>query len=489
MKNGIEKETAESIVDKFVGDYKRKREEIGDAEWLDAEFSEYPDLWKDEEERKSCSTDIVEGVRNYRTSADGLADTLSKGGKCEDFLERRITDGCAVEGVVLTGNYATKIDTAIDEANKLMAEQVYTHNNGVLDPTHVNESSRMHGNMAEAEHANQFNIDAATKESRLHAEVPSSHGKNSVDILIKDADGKIVRKYQSKYGADAQATERQFGNDYRGQRKLAPEDQAQEIPGATDHIEADGVKSKPLSKKEAVEMQNKAQKTGKSPVYDWTDAGTKAIVKHIGKKAAISGFLAIGFQAGRVLGRRAWNAITGKKNKSIKEDLKEFAESAAKSGAAATGMTAVCGGLMVAAKKGLLGTAMKSVKGNVIANAACAAVENLKILHKYGKGEISGIEALDMAGRANCSLVGSLVCAGKGAAAGAAVCAALGPVGVAVGGFVGGVAGCITGGFIGEAVYSVAKKICRAVANIGSACMRGISSVARGIGSFFGLCA
>ena len=150
--------------------------------------------------------------------------------------------------------------------------------------------------------------------------------------------------------------------------------------------------------------------------------------------------------------------------------MKEFAESAAKSGATAAGMAAVSGGLVVAAKKGFLGAALKSVKGNVIANAACAAVENVKIIAKLGSGELTGAEALDAAGRANCSLVGSLALAAKGAGIGASIGAALGPVGAVVGGFVGGVVGGIGGSVIGEAIYEGAKKVCKTVCKIVSSC-------------------
>lgn len=36
--------------------------------------------------------------------------------------------------------------------------------------------------------------------------------KNSVDIVIVDSDGKVVRRYQSKYCKDAKATEQAFAH-------------------------------------------------------------------------------------------------------------------------------------------------------------------------------------------------------------------------------------------------------------------------------------
>ena len=97
---------------------------------------------------------------------------------------------------------------------------------------------------------------------------------------------------------------------------------------------------------------------------------------------------------------------------------------------------------------------LKSQGGNVIANVACAAVENIKILAKLGDGKISVAGAMDLAGRTNCALVGSLVAAGKGMAVGGTIGAAFGPVGVAIGGFIGATVGGIAGSAIGDAMWS-----------------------------------
>lgn len=468
-------ETAVGIVGKFLKSYAAKPSDVPVVEWLDAEFAGYPEIWRDESERRECSRDVVAGLEGFHEALKRQDSTVAAGGTRESFLRDSIEMGCKAGGVAQVGAYASGIDKAVDEANRLMAEQVFRHNpDGTLDRSSVNLSPTLNGNIAEAHHAGTFGIDNAVKEGNLHAEVPASHGRNSVDILIKDDSGRIVKRYQSKYGADAKATEQQFGNRYRGQTKLAPEGQAEEIPGATDHIEAGGVKSTPLSKEKAVAMQEKVQKTGKAPEYDWNDANANVICRHIGKKAVIAGVLAVGFQGARILGRRIWNGISGKENKPLSEDMKEFAVSAAQSGSAAAGMAAFSGGLVVVAKKGLLGPLVKSVKGNVIANAACAAVENFKIIKMLGSGDINCAEALDLAGRTNCALIGSLAGAAKGAGVGATVGAALGPVGMAIGGFLGGVAGGIAGSVVGEAVYEGAKKACKAACQIATACAKGV---------------
>ena len=165
-------------------------------------------------------------------------------------------------------------------------------------------------------------------------------------------DGVIL--YQSKYGADAERTDELFDHgDYRGQQKLGPEEQVEQIPGAKDHIEApDGTRSEGLSKEQAKEMQRKTQEGKNPPEYDWGKAGTGEVCKAIGKKALVAGAFAVGIQGARIIGRRIWNAITGKENQSVTEDLKEFVESAVKSGAGAAGATGAAAAVCMARTAG-----------------------------------------------------------------------------------------------------------------------------------------
>lgn len=457
------KKTAAEILAKFRRDFREKPEGMPVAEWLDREFAAYPELWRDEAERRALARETVGGVEGFRSAKRELAETEAAGGTRADFLRQAIARGAAAGGTADVGRYAADIDRALGKANEMMARQAYTKGSLAAGNPQVNAAPTLEGNLAEAHHAGTFEIDAAAKETGLHAEMPASHELNSADILVTDAKGRVVGRYQSKYGADAKSTEAQFGDRYPDQQKLAPADQAGDVPGATDRVRAGGAESKPLTKEEAVRMKEEAQQQGKVKEYDWNDAPGRVVCKHIAAKAAVAGGLAIGFQGARILGRRVWNAAAGRENKPLEEDLAEFAESAAKSGAAAAGTAAAAGGLLVAARKGVLGAALKTARANVIANAACAAVENVKILARLGSGEIDGRTALDEAGRTNCALVGSLALAGKGATAGAAIGAAFGPVGMAIGGVIGGVVGGIAGSAVGQAIYEGAKAVCKGI--------------------------
>ncbi|NMA43143.1 MAG: hypothetical protein GX946_07160 [Oligosphaeraceae bacterium] len=477
-----------NVVVEFIRAYKHKPNDQSSVDWLNSQFAKYPELWTSEIERKKDAETIVATIEKFDNDKAEFEAHIASGKSHESYLIGKIEAAATAQGVTNVASYAANIDKAISDANKDMIERCYCHNpDGSIDFTRINQNPNLDGNIAETHHAGTFNIDAAAKESDLHAKTLTSNNKNSVDLQIYDNSGKVVRRYQSKYGKDAEATGDYFKNgDYRGQRKLAPEGQAEELPGSTDHMEANGVRSKSLSKEEAKRMQERMQKEGRLQQYEWNDANKVAITKAIGKKAAIAGVLAVGFQGARILGRRVWNWVTGKENQGVEEDLKEFVTSSIQSAGGSGLAVATTGGITVAVKSGWLGHALKATPVGHIANAVCIGIENIKILYRLGTGQITGKEALDQAGNATCSLVGGLVGAGKGAAIGGAIGTICGPVGSVIGSVAGSIVGAIAGSTVGQAIYSGAKAICTGVTKVASAAWSGIKSAGRAIAGLFG---
>ena len=478
------------LIGSFIRSYKDKSSDLSNKAWLCHEFAKYPDIWRTEEELRKTASEIVDQVEVFRSAKQELIQHHNRGLSTTNWLAGKIEQGVTSDGTVNLGAYATEIDRVIESANKSNIDLLY-RNDGQL-----NQQFNLDGFIAEQHHVDTFNLDAVVKGSQYRAEVLQPklgevYGKNSVDIVIRDGEGKIVRRYQAKYGADADATEAMLKKgDYRGQRKLVPKGQSEYIPDSTDKIEIDGVESKPLSKQEAKERQRKAQENAESKEYDWNETSRFDIAKSISKKAQGAALLSVGFQGARILGRRIWNGITGKENNSVDEDLQEFVQSSLESATASGLAVAVTGGITVAVKSGWLGNALKSTPAGRIANAVCIGIENAKILYKYAMGEINGEEALDQAGNATCSLVGGLAGGTKGASVGAALGTVLGPVGTAIGGIVGGVVGGIAGSTIGDAIYEGGKEIVTTVVdgvkNIGSAIGSGISTIGRGFASLLG---
>lgn len=478
------KKTA-STVFSFLKSYIRKPKGMSRVDWLEKEFAKYPSLWKDSKESLETAQEIVSTIDLYEQKKAELTAWKESGKSRDSWIAKSIEETAAVSGAMSAGEYAGRIESAIEQANTANLEQIYTQSGA------VNMQRNLDGFIAEQHHVNTFNLDAATQNKPYRAEVllpqaGETYAKNSVDVVIKNTTtGKIVRRYQAKYGADSESTTALFEHgDYRGQRRLVPK--GQDVERSTDIIEIDGCKSKPLSKAQAKRLQERAQERESVKKYKWDAIDKVQAAKVIGKQSAFAAACAIGFQGARILGRRIWNTITGKENPSVESDIREFAENALASGATAGLTTAVTGGLTIAAKSGWLGVAVKGIaKGNVIASAACIAVDNIKTLYRFGKGEISGKEALDAAADSTATFIAGAKGFAMGAKAGAFVGSVLGPVGAAIGGVVGGIGGAIVGSKFGHAIYEGGKAIAKTVWNGAKAVGSAIASGAKKVWNFF----
>ena len=460
------------LITSFVASWERHKHEKTPAAWLADEFRQYPDLWTGEEEIVSTANEVVANMERANADKASLHSHLDAGKSKASWLARKIEQGAAAAGVANVGDYAAGIDEALKTANEQMLETVSTQSGA------INMNPNLDGFIAEQHHVDTFNLDAAAKGSPLRAEVRGSQGKNSVDVVIKDGNGRIVRRYQSKYGQDAEATQRLFEKgDVRGQTKLAPSEQAGDIPNSTDRIEMDGVHSKRLTKYEAKLLQEKAQQEQEIRQYEWNDVNCIEIAKSIGKQALVGAALACGFQGARILGRRVWNFLRGKENPPASEDLREFFQSSIKSAGHVGAQTAVSGAVVVAAKNGWIKALKKTPVGTIVC-IVHVAIENAKVLFKLAKGELNGVEALDAMGNCTASAVGGLA----GAAAVGAVFG--GPVGAVIGGVVGGIAG----SKIGEAVWEGGKAIVKTAAKVVKSAVEGtVNTLNRAAEWFSGL--
>lgn len=438
----------------FVSGYAHKDSTITDEQFLIEKFVKYQALWADRKEMEQAATDIVKAVYSYETNRQELDQHIAKGKRRESWLAGKIEQGAEAAGAVQTGRYAQRIDTAIEKANKAMSDVIHNKDGS------INMNPNLDGFIAEQHHASTFNIDAAVKEKGCTAETPQSNAKDSPDIVIKDKNGNPDKEYQSKCGKDPETTEQYFENGkYDDQEKLVPKGQGDEIENANEKIEYDGCESTPLSKAEAKEKQEQAQKEGYIDEYTWNDANKPVIVKKICRKAALSSVFAIGFQGCRIIGRRIWNWMAGKENKSIEDDVEEFVESSIKSGACAGLTVAVSGALTVIARSGWIGRTLMKTPAGHLAAAASMGIENIKTLYKFANGSLTGQEALDHAGRSTCSMIGSLILGWKGAELGSAIGTVFGPLGSVLGGLAGGLVGSIAG----EAVFDAEKKMLKNV--------------------------
>nr|WP_315597680.1 hypothetical protein [uncultured Cupriavidus sp.] len=467
------------VVQSFFESYAKRQPNETEAEWLAKEFRKYPDVWESDAERESAARDVAASVeRAFRSKAD-LQKAQAAGKSRASWLAGEISRIGAAQNINDMGAYAGRIETALGEATANSMAAVLRQDGK------VSQCMNLDGFIAEQHHVDTFNIEATTKGSPYRAEVlkpkpGETFGKNSVDIVIRNGDGKIVKRYQSKYGADADSTGKLFDSgDYRGQTKLVPEGHGKDIHKSTETIEIGDIKSKPFSKEAAKEHQERAQKEGKSKSYDWETVDRGTFARKLLKDALIASLISVGFQGARILGRRAWNTLRGKRNLSASEDLQEFLSTSLSSFANTGVHTVFAGAMVIAVKRGLVGSVLKATPPGRIATAAFVALENIKILFKLGKGDINGEEALDAMGETTTVALVSLVAAGEGAAIGGAIGTVFGPVGTAIGGFAGGLVGGIAGGAAGQAIYAGAKKLGKQTVSFLSAAASTVAETAK----------
>lgn len=470
------------LIQSFVQSYEQHKNELPLDKWLSAEFKKHPDIWQDEEEIQATTLDVINTITLANQNKASLQAHLDRGQSQASWLAKEIEKGAAATGAVNVGTYAGGIERALEQANNNSLNVITRRNGG------ISQAINLDGFIAEHHHADTFNIDAAAKGSAYRAKVlepapGETYGKNSMDIGIYDGNGKLVRRYQSKYGKDPKTSADLFEKgDYRGQRKLVPAGHGD--ANSCETIEIDGISSESLSKENARALRDKAQQYEEARQYDWNDTSRTIIAKQIGKQALMGAYITAGMQGGRILARRFLNTLTGKTNASVSEDLQEFFVSSLKGATHVGVQVAVSGGLVVAVKNGWLGAALKNTPAGRIANIVFVAVEDAKVLYKLSQGELTKEQALDAIGQTTTVAVGAIVGTVEGAALGANIGLVLGPIGAAVGGFVGGVAGGIAGSTIGQNVYeggkALAKTAVNAVKNVASTVYEGVKSMASG---------
>ncbi|WP_104706535.1 hypothetical protein, partial [Helicobacter bizzozeronii] len=347
-----------------------------------------------ESDVKAISAQIQEEVKLYEEKKQSLEKALENGRTKEQWLASEIhkaTKNMAVQEVV---PYLNNLDQTIKQANTEMINALLTNKDM------ISQNPNLDGLIAEQQHANQFNLNAAARGSQYRAEVLKPEGrytKNGVDLVVKNGEGKITQRHQLKYGQDAQSTKELFEKgDYRGQQKLVPSEQKAQLQEqglkVTDKIEApDGTTSQPLSKAEAKALQEKAQKEGKIPEQTYNDYKTRDLALGIGKESLKNGAYAGLFSLGIDLGAHICSNDPNKKLD--KQKAQEMIQRALASGADTTLKSALAATLRVMAGKGLL-PKIFAVK-NVFVAAANIIIDNLKVLYKYGKGEITGEQAIE----------------------------------------------------------------------------------------------
>jgi hypothetical protein len=475
-------EKTTGVIASFVASYSKHKNSQPLEQWLNQQFAHYPDIWQSEAERQATAQQIITTIQQANQTKADLYAHLDKGKSRESWLARKIEQGASSAGVVNVGEYARSIDKALETATETMETMIFNKTKNAENIlAEISNAPHLHGFIAEADLANQFNINATTAGSTLKAEVPSVTTLNSPDIVIKNATGKVVEKIQVKlYDPEkglANLKQNIRSHDYSDTTLVVNKEHVaalrEEFPDLkiTSEYQLDGVKMEMGEYADYKKQQQQAQQEAEIKQYDWNDASRMEIAKGIGKQALIGAAFSAGFQGARILGRRVWNNLTGKENQTANEDMQEFFTSSIKSAANVGVQVAVSGALVVAVKSGWIKALAKNTPIGQIANIAYVAMENAKCLFKLAKGEMTGEETLDAMGNTTFCTVAGI--------AGVMAVGLLGLTGV--GGFVGAVVGGIAGSAIAEPLYQGAKAIVKTAAKVIQSTYEGVKSVAKSV--------
>ena len=475
------------IVEDFVKSYSANPTASVES-WLIPKMQEQlPE--RSHEEIVAMVDEIVVTIKVSEEKKASLEKAIDSGRSKESWFASEAKKATSAMSTQEAAKYLTNLDMALQQANESLYRTITTQAGT------VSQNPRLDGFIAEQYHAQTFNMNAEATGSPYRAKVlePNGNGyaKNSVDIVIVDGEGKVVRRYQSKYCKDAKATEQAFEHgDYRGQQKLVPEGQEGDIAKkSTTVLEApDGTTSNPLTKSRAEQMRDEAQ-SGNWNDLNWNEYATKDLAIGIGKQAGYAALQGAAIGVGFDVAQKLWNG------ESI--DADEVVETAIVSGADFGVKAAAAGALKVGVEKEIIKVIPKGTPAGTIANIAYVAIEDVKVLGKMATGELTMKEGIEKLEQTTVSTAAGLVAMGKGAAIGAAMGTVFGPVGTAVGGFIGGTVGYMAGSKVGEAVVKcaqkvrdgakkVAKTVVSGVKSVASSVASGVKSFCRGVAGFFG---
>lgn len=466
------------IIEEFVRSYATNPKEPIES-WLVPKLQEQLSE-KSRDEIVAMVDEIIVTIKVNEEKKASLDEAIACGRSKESWFTYETKRSTSAISTQETAKYLAGLDNALQQANESLYRTITTQAGA------VNRNPRLDGFIAEQYHAQTFNLNAEASGSPYRAKVLEPNGnryaKNSVDIVIVDGEGKVVRRYQSKYCKDAKATEQAFKHgDYRGQQKLVPKGQDDYINKKTTTVlEApDGTTSNPLKKSKAEQMRDEAQ-SGNWNDLNWNEYATKDLAIGIGKQAGYAALQGAVIGVGFDVAQKLWN------DEAI--ETEEVVETAIITGVDFGVKAAAAGALKVGVEKEIIKVIPKGTPASTIANIAYVAIENVKVLEKMATGELTMKEGIEKLEQTTVSTTAGLMAMGKGAAIGSALGTVFGPIGAAVGGFIGGTIGYMGGSKVGENAVKCSQKVrdgaMKVVKTVASGVKNVASSVKSGVRNF-----
>ncbi|MDO4809325.1 MAG: hypothetical protein Q4A04_05115 [Eubacteriales bacterium] len=467
--------TYKELFKRYLKLYHEKGEEVTDQEWLEELFrKELPD--QSDKKNKEDAEEIISSFTEFSERRKSVEAYAERGLSDEKWVADQLTATAGGLTAAETGMKFEALDDALYQKNVELAQALERSSDG-----HINMNPNLDGNMAEHLIADTAELSGYLQGNSVKVEVREAYTANSVDVRAYNLKTGECQNYQLKFGKDAQHTIQMLeSGNYNNQRIVVPKEQLAEIQEyyrakgsnktITDHIDAWGAKGKAYTKEEMKALQEEAQKSNKSPEYDYSDLGNKDLALHVGKNAGVFALQSAAIATGFNLAKKA---IEGEEI-----EAEEMVPLALKTGADTSVKTVAAGALTVAVRRGAFKILSVSTPAKVISSIVSVGVENAKVLCKMASGELNLVQGIDQMRRNTCVTIYGIVAAAKGAAIGQVLI----PIPI-VGSFIGGVVGSFAGSNVGSAIFNAAQKIRSVVKSAAKKAVSGLRRFVRKIGN------
>lgn len=444
------------VIQTTVFSYLNKESQMSDEEWAKQELSKETNLNVDD--ISLFANQIVNTISSNEQNKKSLEKSLSEGVTSDAWFQNKIKEATVGLSLNEVGQYLQQVDRAFIEANEQMRDVILTKD-GL-----INGNNNLDGFIFEQYQANTFNLDASIKSKNYKAYMlkpkpGETYKKNSVDIIIKDENGHIVRKFQAKFSKDHQSANRAFkhGN-YKFQRKLVAKNQSSRVKNSVDKMQYKNVESRALSKSEGKKLQRQVQ-DGHDIRLDWNYYEVKHLTTQMSKQVAMASVQTMAVTAGFDL--------VLKKFENQKIHANDVIEVALKSGLDAGLKNSISVGMKIASERGIIKIFPPGTPPQIFANVATVAIENIKVIDKVASGELTVTEGIKSMERITLATTMGLISADLGAIKGGMIGGlALSwipfvgmPLGAMIGGVIGGTLSYMVGSKFGETICKGAQKL------------------------------
>ena len=442
-------------------------QEVPLAQWLAQELHKQLPK-KSANEVETISNEIISALQTAEEMKASQQKAIAIGRSKESWFASKVMQATADMPISKRAEYLQSLEEAIKNANEATYQVIAAENGS------NSASASTAGAKTEAtEKRQESNSALSIGKQACHAGVQTAAATAGKDIAQKVINGEEIDGDEVvKKAVDAGVGEAV---------KVA-------VDGATKVAEEKGwipreAKAETTEKRqqESGRQSNSGSSEAKPKIKE-NEYSLKVTALNIGRQACYAGVQNAAVAVGRDIAQKVINGEEIDGDEVVKKAVDAGVDEGVK--------VAVAGAVRVAGEKGLIPQIqqLKGGSGNVCANVAFVAIENVKVAKQVADGKLTVHEGLEvMAQTTGACVAGMAVAAKGGAIVGSALGSVIGPWGTAIGGFVGNAVGYMAGSTISGAVMQGVKTLYdgarSVVKNVASAVVNGIGSVVNTVAS------